>query len=68
MYKFEPFVLEAFCIQIVGFMLLLNGNFVYNEIIELKCCGLNRKMKKYNGDGYKKHSLSQSQYRKENKY
>ena len=57
MFMLEPFVFEAFCLQIIGFVFQLFGNFVYNEIIELKCCGLNKNMQKYQNDndkGYKK--------------
>lgn len=34
-------------IQFVGFLFLLGGNLVYNEIIEVKFCGLNKKLPKY---------------------
>lgn len=42
----EAFVPSVFGIQIVGFILLICGNFIYNEIIELRFWGLNRYLKK----------------------
>lgn len=43
-------------IQFVGFVFLVIGNLTYNEIIEWKVCGLNKKLSKYNleGDGVNK--------------
>jgi hypothetical protein len=43
-------------IQLVGFVFLVTGNLTYNEIIEWKIFGLNKKMSKYlkEGDGVDK--------------
>ena len=43
----ESFTLKSFLLQILGFSLLLVGNFTYNEMIEWKVFGLNKKMSKY---------------------
>lgn len=43
----ENFSPSAFPFQLCGFLGLLLGNFVYNEIVELKFCGLNKDLKKY---------------------
>lgn len=48
---YEKFDLVVSGIQLVGFLFLVFGNFVYNEIIEIKFCGLNKKMSKYLGNG-----------------
>lgn len=37
-------------IQLFGFAFLLLGNFTYNEVIEWKCCGINKNMRKYMND------------------
>jgi len=42
----DPFDLTGFFLQLGGFALLLLGNFIYNEILELPCCGLNKYLKK----------------------
>lgn len=39
---YEKFVPLPFFIQLVGFALLIVGNFTYNEVIRWKCCGLDR--------------------------
>lgn len=45
----EDFELRSFLIQFLGFTLLVTGNLTYNEVIEWKCCGINRHMSKYLG-------------------
>lgn len=49
--KFDP---KVSGIQFAGFLFLIFGNFVFNEILEIKLCGLNKKMSKYIGSGNKK--------------
>ena len=34
-------------IQLVGFVCLLLGNFIYNEVIEIKFMGFNKNLKRY---------------------
>lgn len=43
----EDFVLVPALVQIGGFLFLILGNFTYNEIIEWKCCSLNKNLRKY---------------------
>ena len=43
----EEFNLLKSGIQFFGFIFLVLGNFTYNEVIEWKCMGINRDMKKY---------------------
>lgn len=43
----EDFILVPFLIQSLGFVFLLLGNFVYNEVLELKFLGLNKHLMKY---------------------
>ena len=42
----EAFVPAVFGIQIVGFVCLLCGNFIYNEVIIVPCMGFDRSLKK----------------------
>lgn len=46
---YETFDPKISGIQLGGFLFLVLGNFTYNEIIEIKLCGLNKKMSKYCG-------------------
>lgn len=34
-------------VQLFGFVFLLLGNFTYNEVVEWKCFGMNKNMRKY---------------------
>jgi len=34
-------------LQLSGFVVMVAGNFIYNEILELKFLGLNKNLKKY---------------------
>ena len=43
----EPFVLKVVLIQLAGFACLLIGNFIYNEIIEVKFCGFDQQLRRY---------------------
>jgi len=43
----ESFSWAGTPVQLAGFILLVVGNLTYNEVIEWKCCGLNKKLKKY---------------------
>ena len=43
----EKVEIRSASIQMVGFVLLVLGNLTYNEIIEWKCCGINKGMQKY---------------------
>merc|ERR1712232_173339 len=54
----EPFHLESFFIELAGCFLLILGNFIYNEIIELPCFGLNKSLKKYDVPKSKKRGQS----------
>lgn len=48
----DSFDLKGFFLQLAGFALLLGGNFIYNEILELKFCQLDKYLKKnLNEDG-----------------
>lgn len=60
-------------IQCGGFCFMILGNFVYNEILEVKFCGMNAELAKYreatdlmknkkkiNSNGEKKHILSET--------
>lgn len=50
----EKFVFKVFIIQFFGFVCLLLGNFIYNEIIEIKAFGLNKNLRKYRVDNTSK--------------
>lgn len=50
----EGFVLVPFLVQTAGFVFLLAGNFVYNELIEIPIMGLNKNLRKYEGQTAKK--------------
>lgn len=41
----DKFDTQSFFLQMLGFALLLSGNFIYNEIIVLRCCGLDKYLK-----------------------
>jgi len=43
----DAFDWVGFWLQLGGFVLLLGGNFVYNEMVEIKCCGFNKNLRKY---------------------
>lgn len=34
-------------LQLLGFIVMVAGNFIYNEIVEIPFLGLNRNLKKY---------------------
>lgn len=42
----EAFVPQVFGIQVVGFIFLLCGNFVYNEVLVITCFGFDKSLKK----------------------
>jgi len=50
----ETFVLKVFLIQVAGFICLLLGNFIYNEVIEIKFLGLNKNLRKYRASAQSK--------------
>jgi len=51
----DSFEIKSFFLQMLGFALLLSGNFIYNEIIVLPFCKLNYFIKKNrNEDGTSK--------------
>lgn len=54
----ETFVFKVFIIQFFGFVCLLMGNFIYNEIIEIKFFGLNKNLRKYKVMGSIKSGVS----------
>lgn len=48
----DPFDLKGFFLQMAGFALLLAGNFIYNEILVLRFCNLDKYIKvNLNEDG-----------------
>ena len=50
----ETFSIRSLVLQMVGFLFLLVWNFTYNEMIEWRLFGSNKKMSKYNNIGLKK--------------
>jgi hypothetical protein len=42
----EAFVPAVFGIQVVGFVFLLCGNFIYNEVLVISCFGFDKSLKK----------------------
>jgi len=53
----DQFDIRGFFFQIAGFACLLLGNFIYNEILVLKCCSLDKYLKtNLNEDGTLKKS------------
>jgi hypothetical protein len=42
----EAFVPSVFGIQVVGFVFLLCGNFIYNEVLVISCFGFDKSLKK----------------------
>lgn len=41
----DSFDIRGFFLQMAGFVLLLLGNFIYNEILTFKCCGMDKYLK-----------------------
>ena len=43
----ESITYPSSLVQLFGFVFLILGNLTYNEILEWKCFGLNKNLKKY---------------------
>jgi len=51
----DPFDIKGFFLQLAGFVLLLLGNFIYNEILKIRCCNMDAYIKdNLNKDGTSK--------------